>query len=487
MRRRSLAGPLLLLLLGGVFLWKNLNPGAPVFDLFAQYWPFLLIGWGALRLIEVLVSSDGHSSFSAGEILLIVLICLVGLGAWGARNLGARFNGLGLDLFGEQYEYPVSARSPAEGIRRVSFENSRGSIHVTGADAREISVTGHKFIRAHDRGLADEADTHTRLEIVQQGDGLLIRTNQDRIYGVGPAPALANLARVSDDLDVTVPRTLSINARAQYGSFEIADVADVDLSGSRGDVILERIGGLVRIQGRAPNIRAVDVKGNMTIQGTGSSIDLENINGRVTINGAYTGALNFKNLAQPLEFEGLRNSELRVQAVPGQIHMDMAAFSAENLAGPIRFVGRSRDVRMRDFTQSLDLDTERGDVELTPGRSPLPRIEARSTAGTISLVLPENAPFELEATAVRGSAINDFGPQIEKRVQGRSSTLTGRVGNGPSIHLTTDRGSVFIRKAGSEAPGAQPATAVPTVRTGLEWGRGARLTARARRTKYLVR
>ena len=33
MRRRSFTGPLLLLLIGGLFLWRNLHPETPVFDL----------------------------------------------------------------------------------------------------------------------------------------------------------------------------------------------------------------------------------------------------------------------------------------------------------------------------------------------------------------------------------------------------------------------------------------------------------------------
>ena len=55
MRPRSLAGPLVLLIVGGLFLWRNLHPETPVFDLIAQYWPFLLIGWGLLQLAELAI------------------------------------------------------------------------------------------------------------------------------------------------------------------------------------------------------------------------------------------------------------------------------------------------------------------------------------------------------------------------------------------------------------------------------------------------
>ena len=63
--------------------------------------------------------------------------------------------------------------------------------------------------------------------------------------------------------------------------------------------------------------------------------------------------------------------------------------------------------------------------------------------------------FQLEATAERGEAVNDFGPQIHKETDGRMATLKGKVGDGPVIHLTASRGSIAVRKEGavaSEAP-----------------------------------
>ena len=80
--RRSFSGPLLLLAIGAFFLWRNLHPEAPVFDIVAQYWPFLLIAWGLLRLLEGLVwHRDGvRGSFTGGEIVLVVFICIAGSG-----------------------------------------------------------------------------------------------------------------------------------------------------------------------------------------------------------------------------------------------------------------------------------------------------------------------------------------------------------------------------------------------------------------------
>jgi hypothetical protein len=81
----------------------------------------------------------------------------------------------------------------------------------------------------------------------------------------------------------------------------------------------------------------------------------------------------------------------------------------------------------------------------------VPPIDARSGFGRIDLVLPDRSAFDLQATAERGEAVNDFGPPIEKEVEGRRATLKGKVGDGPAIRITANRGSVSVRKEGQAA------------------------------------
>ena len=67
--------------------------------------------------------------------------------------------------------------------------------------------------------------------------------------------------------------------------------------------------------------------------------------------------------------------------------------------------------------------------------------------------------FQLEATAERGEAVNDFGPQIQKEVDGRMATLKGKVGEGPVIRLTASHGAVSVRKEGT--PPSEEIPALP--------------------------
>ena len=450
MRRRSVTGPILLILLGGVFLIYNLRPDIQLFDLLAQYWPFLLIAWGTLRLLEILVdyfrgTLGNAAGFSGGEVVLIVFLCFIGWGAFEAHNHGVHFRPV-WEAFGEHYDYSVDEQKPAGTATRVVFENNRGNLKITGADTTDIKVIGRKTIQAANQAEADRGNTATPVEIVAQGDIVTVRTNQDRNPTSG---------RIAEDLEITVPNRVNVEIHGNNGDYELAELnGTVDLQADHSDVRMNNIGGNVRLGVQNSGlVRATDLKGKLDLEGKGSDLELENVAGDVTINGSYSGDLEFKNLAKGVHLEE-PNTDLRVVGLPGQISMDLGKLTGNNLVGPVHLTTRSKDVTLEDFTNALEVETDRGDIELEPKRMPLARIDARSHSGQISLVLPDKAAFQLVATTDHGEAVNDFGAPIQKVSDGRASSLKGTVGQGAAIHVVTERGDCYGAQ-GRRAPGCR--------------------------------
>jgi len=92
-RRRSFAGPVVLIVLGIVFLLGNLHmlSWMRLGTLFAHYWPALLILWGVIKLIEhQQAHRDGFPArgIGAGGVFLVIAIVVSGLIATQA----SRFN-----------------------------------------------------------------------------------------------------------------------------------------------------------------------------------------------------------------------------------------------------------------------------------------------------------------------------------------------------------------------------------------------------------
>jgi DUF4097 and DUF4098 domain-containing protein YvlB len=203
----------------------------------------------------------------------------------------------------------------------------------------------------------------------------------------------------------------------------------------------------------------MEMKGTVDLKGRGQDVELQNVNGRVNVNGTYVGQIQLRNLASPLRYEDPQIT-LNLEKLPGQIHMSLGEFTGNNLIGPIRISGRSRDVQLTEFTQSLDLNLDRGDVELRAGKT-LPKMEVHiARSGDIDLALPSDAKFDLKATTERGETHNDFGSPLTVEESHRGATIVGVMGGGPQLRLETSRGTVTVRKASAEEL-SNPAAPVP--------------------------
>ena len=459
MRRHSLFAPLLLIGLGILFLAHNLYRELPLLDYLAKYWPLLLVIWGVLRLAEVVFWAATNqplprSGVSGGEWVFVIFLCFfgatlnaaLGFSNWFPRS---RFELGGLDIFGDSFEYPIGAEKPVAAAPHIIIESFRGNARITGIDDPVVKVTGHKTVRSMDQNGADHANLDTPFEIEGDANHIVIRTNQDRASVGG---------RVSDDMEISVPKGASIEAHGRSGDFDVNNIGgSVTIDADRAGVRLEDITGETRLDVRTSDvIRALNLKGNFDLRGNGSDIDLENIEGTVTISGGYTGNVQFQNLAKPLHFVGPQ-TEVSIQKLPGQIHMPLGTFNASNLVGPARLETRSRDVQIGEFTNSLEVSVDRGDIELRPSL-PIAKLDAHTRAGNIVLALPPDAKFDLNGTTKRGDVdASEFGGVIQHEQTRHGGEMHGSNG-GPPIELHSDIGQITVRKAKPDEPPFAPRT-----------------------------
>jgi DUF4097 and DUF4098 domain-containing protein YvlB len=443
MRPRSVTGPLILVVIGLVFLLNNLGHELPLWSLFTDYWPVLLIVMGVVGLVEVLwhVSRDSAippRPMAGGGWFWIVLLMFV---VWGSNRSGwhiGRMN-TGISILGTDYEYDVNAVSPAQGVARVVLENIHGNLSLKGEETGDVKVSGRKTVRAFSKSEADRGNEQSQVHVERQGDLLIVRADE---------PRTGKMLSISTDLDISIPSGVSVEARGRNGDLTVEDVkGSVDVTSGRGDVRLNNIGKDVKIDSsRTGLVRATSVKGSLDLQGRGSEVQIEKIEGPVTINGEYSGTLEFRELAKPLHFTSTR-SDLRAEQIPGSITLDLSEIKMNNVVGPVRFQTGSRDVQITDVTNSLDLTLERGDIQVTQTKTPLPKMEIRTRNGDLTLTVPEKAAFELDGRTGQGEASNEFGSGLQNQSEGRGATLKGRAGGGgPKINLNTERGALNLRK-----------------------------------------
>lgn len=454
MRRGSLVFPLILILVGALFLINNFNPALGVFSLVGRFWPYLLIGWGLLRAVEIVTAHQRgqalpQAGITGGEWFIALFIALVGGGFAGysrfsndgwANRVGIR----GLEMFGESYDFPVNGSIDAAGANRIVIDNLRGNARIVAGDTSQVQVSGRTTVRAYEEAAARKVNEQMALEVVQESGQIIVRTNQAKASGG---------ERISSDIDIVAPKGFAVECRGRYGDFDVSGFqSDVDIRSDNAGVRIEEIGGNVRVDlGRSDIVRATNVKGNIDIKGRGSDLELENIAGTVTVLASYYGDLQFRNIAKQMRYES-NNSNVVFERIPGYVRFSRGDLTASRVAGPVRIASNSKDVRIRDFTGDLEIDVNRGDVEVFPGASKLDRIHVKTGNGDIELGLLDASKMSLNARVNRGEIENDFDDSLRVDKEGRGASLKGSIGQGPEVTLNSGRGTILIRKATPGAP-----------------------------------
>ncbi len=448
--RNSFVGPIVLIGLGLLFLANNLRPELSPWRLLIDYWPYLLIIWGVVRLGEIAYLASRNQPLpkrgvSGGEWGLIILVSLVASGMWFAfdardRIRSGRVNLRGLQIFGETYEYPVSATAACTKNPRIIVENRRGNVRLVGSDKDEVNVSGHKSIMGLDKSEADRINERMKLEVVVQGDQVVIRTNQENA---------ATDNRVDADLEVHIPKGASVECRGTYGDFDVTQIAgNFEVHSDNAGVRGQDIGGNVRIELRRSDvIRLTRVKGNVDVKGArADDIELDEIGGQAVIEGQFTGNIDFRRIEKSLRFVS-EKTNLTIERLKGRAHLSDGDLEVEDILGPMKLRSRSKDVRVSGFATQLDIELDRGDIELSPGSSTLASIVAKTSSGAVTMHLPENAKYDLEAVTKRGEVDNLFGSPLDRREDDRGGSIRGSNG-GPKITLETNRGSMTVTKGG---------------------------------------
>ena len=380
----------------------------------------------------------------------MAIICLIGLGYYEVHNRPDtwwRRAGIdtGVEMFGDAHDYEVAPIQKSAGkTPKVIIENFRGDAKITGADVSEVSVTGHKTIRALDEGEANRANLVTPVEIVNDGNNIVIRCNQSKPRA-GPASRLTWISPFR--------RGAAIEANGRQGDFQINNLRRQRRYRQRKRRC-PNPGCRWQREGRHPSsdiVRCTNVKGTVDLKGRGTDVEFEKIGGQVAILGSYSGTVSMRDLAKPLRLEGMQ-TDLDRPKTSGQIRMERGTFNGENLEGPVQLTTQSPMSRSTDLPIRCSLKLIRATLTFDPRRSRSAKMNVRTRSGNIEIAVPESAKFELKAATDHGDIENEFGEPLKQVSHGNGAKLEGMVGTGPNLSLVTERGTVTVRKASANQP-----------------------------------
>ena len=233
--RRSIAGPVVLILIGLVFLLRNFGFRFPIWHWFGHWWPLLLILWGVIALIEhATASTRGYQTRHLGAGGIVLLVILVGLGVsahyssdvdWGGvRDEIQMDDDLG-GLFGTSFTFEDTLQQafPASGNLRIVCD--RGTLNISPSDDNSIRVVVHKKLYAKNQNDANKYNSDTKPQITVNGNSVLLNANTD---GAGEHG-------VQSDMDIFVPADATVDVASKRGDVTVSerksDVKDLVAAG----------------------------------------------------------------------------------------------------------------------------------------------------------------------------------------------------------------------------------------------------------------
>ena len=445
-RRKSLFGPIVLIAAGALLLSRNFWPEIPLRAWFAGYWPWILILWGGVRLLEVVLARlFGWSlprRLGAGAVFAALLLVLVGSRVRVSHE-GRGFNFVTIPAFEflqDTYDFPVERSHHDLTGGALVLKNLRGRVHIVGADQEQLVIRGKKRIRAADRQEASELDSRSPLEVSPSDGETTIAINW-----------MEDAARkVSFDLELEAPMDITLQAERPLREVSVESISGaVSLSPSPRLVRLSRIGGPVRIRvERGRKVEGKDLASGFELDGNTGTLELARVKGPVDIRGELFGTIRLAELQGTTKIQS-KNGELRFAGLPGEVEVKVRSVSGSQIHGPVRLNSdRWRRVTLERLRGDVEIQGERMDVELSADES-FGDIEVTLGRGDIELRLPDGAKFTLDAVTDRGNVRQPFGEQLQSEKRGSRSSLQGSTGEGPRIRLRTRRGNIVIRETSS--------------------------------------
>ena len=452
-RHRSFAGPLVLIIVGTVFLlgtMRVLSVGK-LAHLFASYWPVLLILWGVIKILEhqrARREGTRASGIGAGGVLLVVMIVVFGLIA----NQLERVNWSGLrdeiniddgdfnNIFGDTFNFNDHLEQPFPADASLKVIDNHGAVSVHASDDDKITVVVRKRIGAENQSDADKYDSETKPTITSIG-GLV--TVDAKVEGAGDRP-------VETDLDISLPRKAAVTVSSRRGDVNVSGRSgNVDVSTQHSDTSVDDVNGNVKISQEKGSVKIEQVTGDVQVGGKVNELTVADVKGSVQLEGEFQESVKLERIAKTITFKSSR-TDMEFSKLGGSLDLDSDELHADEVTGPLHLTTRSKNIRMEQLSGDVRVKNDNGNVELIM-RS-LGNVQVDNRNGDVQLAVPDRAGFRLDART-RGGEIQSEFPELKVSNDEHEGRASGSVGNGSShIVINNEHEGIEIRKASNTPP-----------------------------------
>lgn len=318
----------------------------------------------------------------------------------------------------------------------VTVSDSYGEVRVSGIEGRLNLSTTHNTLEVRDCvGEISASNRYAESRLVNLTGNLTVDA-RGRVY----------VESVKGDVLV----------RNEYSPVEIHDVSGkVTISDTDSSVSIDKVAKAVVVEAQGCQVSVSNVSDACKIVASHKRVHLSQIDSSVTMETRYATA-SLQDIKGNLDISSV-SDRLTVENIGGyvKIKAEGSGVHADALVGPVEIFTNRKDVTVNNFENSCKVTNEYGDVTLSTGKLGKGELSVTNRNGGIELFLPENAAFQIDATARNGRVDSDFSGLEATQGPGDVSLLKGRLkAGGPKVTLDTEYSNIHIRTREEDSTGS---------------------------------
>lgn len=324
------------------------------------------------------------------HVTLPKLLLVVGLGLCGINALAVT-------------EENISRELPAVQGGGLTVDVDFGSIEVLTNATDKVQVEVWRKVVRKKKALEEEYLKSNPVTIQVDGDRVVVRTqSKDRDMWSGKN---RNEARYR----VSVPAPYAADVKTSGGS--------INVSGLAAKTQARTSGGSLKFSGVKGDLNGHTSGGSISTSDCVGHLDLHTSGGSIQIN------------------QG--SGELAAKTAGGSI-------TVREFKGPLEVRTSGGAINIEEASGAVDASTSGGSVHASLAEMPA-HVKLSTSGGGVSVALPADSSFELDAETSAGGVRTDFPVTVVGKLD--DGRLKGKVGQGgPLVHLRTSAGSIEIKK-----------------------------------------
>ena len=467
--RGSIFWSLILIGIGILFLLNNIIPEfrpwrllarfwSSGWFLFARFWPVIIILWGVKKLVSYFSPEENpearrKSVLSGGDVVLLIFLLIVGTAAsgvtkglthgtwkWSPDEIGIHIDDGDFGWFDSRksFEFTEEVTQPLKGgSLSLEISNKFGGVNVLVHEHSEIKVKLVKKVKADDEATARAVAEALKIKL------------ETKTQGSGPGYSLSSNRESLDkdlrkglqtDFFVWVPKSTKLNISNKYGPISVDGASgDHEITNAYGPVVVKSVDGSVRVENSYGPINLDGITGNCQIVNKFGPVQVETIGGSMKVENGY-GPVDLSKIRGPVSLSN-RYGPVQCDNLESSLSFDgqHANVKAMNVNGDVEITTSYENVELENVQGGIKVHGKHGDIDIKASHSPVKPIFVEAEYSGVSLSLPKESRFELDAISKYGKFVSGFESiNVKDQDLGKNSRIKASNGQGgPMIIINT--------------------------------------------------